>query len=309
MSIQSFINSITPSSDEIEQISISWWNIRSTIESKLDIFWWSKLTWSYSRRTKIKPIDDLDIIFKLKAWNTTFWESSESWRYYVTINSWFENSHPLRNFTNYNYSDGKYYISPIMITNKMVEKIKETYSTTPYIKRNWECVTVNLSSYELTIDCTPYIWVTDESYILIPAWWNNLYWKKTNPENDIEVTNKLNSSECYDWKYKWVIKLMKYRNEYVAPYKMRSYVLECAVYSAIWVNYFSLLNDDYRTILKWIVFYLIYNRNQMVKDIPWYEYLSFWFTDYQWAKYLEGLNKFFKILWIDDDALINYFTK
>ena len=306
MSIQSFINSITPSSDEIEQASTSWWNIRSTIESKLDIFWWSKLTWSYIRKTKITPIDDLDIVFNLKAWNTTIRQSSISWRYYVTIDSLYEGSHPLRNFTKYDYSDGRYYVSPIMITNKMVEKIKETYSSTPYIKRNWECVTVNLSSYKLTIDCTPCIWVKNESYILIPAWWNNLYWKRTDPDKDIEVTNKLNSADYYDWKYKWVIKLMKYRNEYIAPYEMRSYVLECAVYSAIWVNYLWLINDDYRTILKWVVFYLINNSNQTVIDIPWYEYLSFWFTDNQWSKYLEELNKFFKILCIDDDALLNY---
>lgn len=67
--IKSFIQDISPDQDEREQIAISGKTIRETIEWKLDIIRSSKLTGSYIRHTKISPIDDLDIIFRIKAGN------------------------------------------------------------------------------------------------------------------------------------------------------------------------------------------------------------------------------------------------
>ena len=83
------------------------------------------------------------------------WEDLERKECKIYINTGFYNEHPLKYFAV--SQNGKWYISPNMVLNKMKAKIKERYSTTPDIKRNGEAITVYLSSYDLTIDCVPYI--------------------------------------------------------------------------------------------------------------------------------------------------------
>ena len=281
--IKSFIQDISPDQDEREQIATSGKTIRETIEWKLDIISSSKLTGSYIRHTKISPIDDLDIIFCIKAGDTYIeWIDlkQKKWKIYIKDGSY--DSHPLKDYAV--YSNGKYYISPNKILNKIKSCIAETYSTTSDIKRNWECVTAYLSSYDLTIDCMPYIRVSDKNYILIPTSGNDLYWKKSNPDLDKEKIDELNNPEHFNWKLKGVIKVMKYWNKYKNTWvKFRSYVLECIIYYAL-KSQSWLYTASYVDILKQVINYFYNKQYHNIPDIPGYDYIYYDLSNEQWEK-------------------------
>ncbi len=281
--IKSFIQDISPDQDERDQIATSGKTIRETIQWKLDIISSSKLTGSYIRYTKISPIDDLDIIFHIKAGNTYIkWYDfkQKEWKIYIKDDSY--DTHPLKDYAV--YSNGGYCISPNKILNKIKSCIAETYSTTPDIKRKWECVTAYLSSYDLTIDCMPYTWISDEDYIVIPTSGNDLYWKKSNPDLDKEKIDELNNHEHFDWKLKGVIKVMKYWNKHKNTWvKFRSYVLESIIYYALKDNPF-LYTESYIDILKQVIKHLYNKTSHKVLDIPGYDYIDYELTNEQWER-------------------------
>lgn len=283
--IQSFLSEIAPSSDEISQVKTSWGAIRDAIEWKLDCITSSKLTGSYIRWTKISPIDDLDIIFYMKWMGDTYldWKNSDRKECKIYIKSDKYETHPLKNYVT--IKDSKYYISPNKVLNQITAKIQEKYATTPNIKRNWECVTAYLSSYDLSIDCMPYTWVTDENYILIPTSWNDLYWKKSSPAIDEEKVNELNDVNHFNGKFKWVIRIMKYWNKHKNTWvKFRSYVLESWIYQIL-KNKPSLYNSSYLELLKEVI-KSIHNEpyHNITLDIPGYDYVLHPLSDDQWKK-------------------------
>lgn len=302
MSISSFITEISPSSDEISQVSTSWNKIRETLKSKLPFIYSSILTWSYIRGTKISPIDDLDIFLKINASNTWIeWKDNNECKIYIY--DWYYNTHSLKNYTV--FENWKYYISPNKILNEMKKKIEETYTTTSEIKRNWECVTTYLSSYDLTIDTVPYIWVSWQEFLLIPTSWNNLYWKKTNPKIDKEKIDELNNVNHFFTKIKWVIKIMKYWNLNINTWvKFRSYVLECLVYEALKDN--KNYNLSYIDLLKIVIAHIYENKYFLVMDIPWYDYLNYSLTDQQFERIKTLLSTLWDKLNESEDAFITY---
>lgn len=301
--IKSFIDEISPSEDEISRISTSWWRIRDILESKLDIFSSSKLTWSYKRNTKISPIDDLDIIFYLKWMWDTYVERKNSDRKECRL--WMDRdtytTHILRDYVS--YENNLYYLSPNKILNKIKREIESTYSTTPNINRNWECVTAYLSSYELTIDCMPYTWVNNEDFILIPTSWNDLYRKKTNPDLDLERINSLNND--YNGKIKWIIKIIKYRNAHKNTWpKFKSYVLECIVYQTLKLK--DLYYSSYVDILKEVIIYLYNQVNLKILDIPGYDYIYYNLNNEQWKRIQWCLEIMRNNLLKSEDDFISY---
>lgn len=301
--IQWFINEISPSIDEISQVSTSWTTIRETIEWNLDFITSSKLTGSYIRRTKISPIDDLDIIFHLKGMWDTFceWNSSNLNKCRLILKDESYNDHILKNYVT--IENNKYYISPNKILNKIKATIKERYPQTTDIAKNWECITTYFPSYDLTIDCMPYTWVSQQDYILIPTSGNDLYWKKSNPEMDKEKINELDDENHFNWKLKWTIKIMKYWNIYKNHgITFRSYVLECLIYDIL-KNNTNL--SDYITIFKKVIEWIYNKQYKVVIDIPWYDYLYFWMEDDQWETIKGYLSTLYSKL-DSEDNFISY---
>jgi len=271
MSFESFINNITPNNSS--DVSISWNSIRNTITGKSNIISDSFLTGSYIRYTKIHPIDDLDIFFNIKFWNTNIKKTNNWIKIYISSNY---DNHQLKDFSTYDYEDNRYYVSPVKLINHIWKLVKETYTTTNEQTRNWECYTVCLSSKNLTIDCVPYTWVTNEEYLLIPKWWNNLYWKKTNPKIDNIKINEINNSLNYNWKFKWVVKIIKYWNKYKnTGIKFKSYILESLIYYAFKEK--CNRNMWYIILLKKVIEYIYNNvdNNCNIYDIPKYEYMYY----------------------------------
>lgn len=268
MKFETFINEIAPKNSS--QISVSWNKIRETIQSKSNIISNSFLTGSYARYTKIDPIDDLDIFFNIDFSNTQIENSSYWVKIFLT---WDYYSHQLKNFCT--YEDYKYYVSPIQLINHIWKIVKQSYTTTNEQNRNWECYTVYLSSYNLTIDCVPYTQVRNEDYKLIPKWWNNLYWKKTNPNIDIDKINELNNESNYNGKLKWVIKIIKYWNKNKNTSKIKSYTLECLIFYAIQKKCNK--NMGYVDLLKNILDYIYDNIESHcnIIDLPQYDYIHY----------------------------------
>lgn len=303
--IQWFIGEISPSSDEITQISTSWNTIRETIEWKLDFVSSSKLTGSYIRKTKTSPIDDLDVIFHLKAWNTNIeWKNSEQKECKIYMKDEFYNDHPLKNYVT--LENNIYYISPTKILNQIKTVIKDRYPQTTDIAKRWECITTYFPSYDLTIDCMPYTWVSWESYILIPTSGNNLYWKKSNPDMDKEKINELDDENQFNWKLKWAIKIMKYWNKKKNTWvSFRSYVLECIIYHSLkWKS--ESYSASYTDILKIAIKYLYNKSHHNILDIPGYDHIYYKLTDEQRQRIKWLLETLWNKLTTSEDDFISY---
>ncbi len=302
VSIKSFLEDITPNQSEILQASTSWTKIRDTIEKKLDYINHSQLTWSYKRHTKISPIDDIDIFFQLFAGNATLehWYSNDKYRVYLDEGVY--NIHILKDFTV--YYNSKYYLSPNKILNSIKRAISESYTSTPDIGRNGECVTVYLSTYDMTIDCIPYMTVNDKEYYLIPTSWNDLYRKKTNPQLDENKINELNDSNNFNGKLKDIIKIMKYWNKYKNPtMKFKSYLIECIVYRAL---LFKSKNITYIEMLKFVIESLQFKMHRATLDIPSYEEIPYNLNDMQRDKIKRSLWEMLQKLNQSEDSLIAY---
>ncbi|MDD3119815.1 MAG: hypothetical protein PHF46_00190 [Candidatus Gracilibacteria bacterium] len=296
MKFETFINEISPKNTF--QVSISGNKIRETIKCKSSIISSSFLTGSYSRSTKIDPIDDLDIFFNINFSNTQIENSNNGIKIFLTGDY---NNHQLKNFCTYeNY---KYYVSPIQLINHIGKIIGETYATTNKHSRNGECYTVNLSSYSLTIDCVPYTGVRNEDYLLIPAGGNNLIWKKTNPKVDKEKIDELNSENNYNGKLKGIIKIIKYWNKNKNTSKIKSYTLECLIYYAIQEK----CNKDmlYIDLLKNVLDYIYDNIKSYcnIIDLPQYDCIQYYVNK---ERINFKLLEFYKNLNISEEHTINY---
>ena len=119
---------------------------------------------SFSRRTQIEPLDDIDILILLSDGCASLYSHPfKPYHYQLKIN---DNSGFLCKFTN---GDG--YVNSIMILNKIKKLLSKisTYSKSE-IKRNQQAVVLNLLSYTWNFDIVPSIAVkgygdTVDSYL------------------------------------------------------------------------------------------------------------------------------------------------
>ncbi len=177
---------------------------------------------SFSRKTKIRPLDDIDIMFVMHAQGATY-------------NSYGISPYDIFNSLDSGYfsglcSDGTNEINSI----KVINRFKEYLAAIPQykhadIKRNQEAVTLELQSYEWKYDIVPCFITNTEwdgrTYYLIPD--GNGRWKKTDPR--IDKRNILDTISLHDVSIVDVIRLAKYWNSRPTMPFMKSYMLECMV--------------------------------------------------------------------------------
>lgn len=300
MNLKQFIQEISPTQGEISRISISWNEIRETIQQKSEIINYSFLTGSYSRHTKIHPIDDLDIFFRIDFSNTWYQEYNRQYIIYIEEDKLY--NHQLKDFIV--DFDWKKCISPIKIINHIWSIVKNRYSTTNEQWRNWECYTAFFSSYNLTIDCVPYCKVNDGDFFLIPKWWNNIYWKRTNPTIDNEKINELNN--FYDGKLKDIIKVLKYWNKKYNESRFKSYHLECLIYYGFQEK--CNINMSYIELIQKVLEYIYDNLNkyQNIIDLPRFDYMYFDFSDNQKNMILKSIEAFYDTLKYWEENVVSY---
>lgn len=186
---------------------------------------------SFSRKTKIDPLDDIDIIFCFRGgdlkYSGTIWDS-----YKLKLEN--DNNNQLKALcdadSNYlGYSGAKnYYLNSNKVKNKLVSALSniELYRKAELHARG-EAVTLSLSSYDWTFDIVPAFHCENngEEFYLIPNGKGG--WKKTNPKIERNRVTKLN--KVFNGKVLETIKLIKYWNKRGKMPTVTSYLLETMV--------------------------------------------------------------------------------
>ncbi len=140
---------------------------------------------SFSRRTKIKPLDDIDQMIGLNGrklvWNeaTTYDEAIISIRDPMDKGIWSQ----LLNDDNS--------LSPIKVLNRFKRMLSNMNGyQNPELNRRQQAVTFQMTSNEWNFDLVPCFHTTTDVY-LIPSG-NGNYWMKTDPRKDQVLATQVN---------------------------------------------------------------------------------------------------------------------
>ena len=186
---------------------------------------------SFARKTKKRPLDDIDIMIALAAQGCTYIEYPN--RIELTVP---EASSQFKKLCN----DETSILNSIKLVNLFVKNLKSVpqYENAD-IKRNQEAATLKLLSYEWKFDVVPCFITTENSlgktYYLIPD--GKGHWKKTDPRLDRDRTNNINTSK--NGRVLGVIRAIKYWNKRATMPIMSSYLLENII-----LDYYEATNSE-----------------------------------------------------------------
>lgn len=173
---------------------------------------------SFSRRTKKRPLDDIDIMICMKADGCTYSELTD--KIEITVPD------TATRFKEY-INEGTSILNSRKVINAFIAKLVGVpqYKKAD-IKRNLEAATLNLESYDWVFDIVPCFFTTEDAYkrtyYIIPDGKGN--WKKTDPRLDSERVTKLNTA--HEGNLLNVIRAIKYWNNRPTMPTMGSYLLE-----------------------------------------------------------------------------------
>lgn len=173
-----------------------------------------RLIGSIDRKTKIDPLDDVDILYVMGSGI-----KNDEGKY--ILKEWSFRFHQ----TDVSTDNGN--ISSLLLLNQLKKSIADTYSTSE-IKRNNEVVNVYLSSYKVGFDIVPAFDITNTKYYLIPEGGGRHNWKRTNPIQATILYDELNKKT--NGVMRNVSKIIKYwlkHKSVVSPY---SYHVESIIY-------------------------------------------------------------------------------
>lgn len=185
---------------------------------------------SFARNTKIRPLDDIDLILTFSANGTTYGEVWLEDYYSLTVP---EEQKELRKLCN---EDGT--LNSIKVVNKIVSSLSSIdHYKSANIHRRQEAATLFLSSYDWNFDIVPAFYTTDDFY-LIPD--GNGNWKKTDPridQNNVTIINQKHNGEILQ-----IIRILKYWQKRPTMPTISSYLFETIV-----LTYFDSKNsiEDY----------------------------------------------------------------
>jgi hypothetical protein len=175
---------------------------------------------SFARGTKIRELDDIDLIVGVSALGTTYSESGR------TITMHVPDGIALRNLCH----DGTNHLNSRKVINAFVGRLGEIpqYQNAE-IKRNGSAAVLNLISHRWNFDIVPGFFTKPEwngrDYYLIPD--GDGQWMKTDPRIDEARTYSINKRHAGNlWN---VMRLVKFWNKRRSVRTMRSYLLECIV--------------------------------------------------------------------------------
>jgi hypothetical protein len=173
---------------------------------------------SFARRTKKRPLDDIDMMIALIAEGGVYHEFTDRIEIYVS-----ESAYKLKSLC----FDNTTTLSSRRVINKFVSLLQQVSQyEKAEIKRNMEAATLNLKSYPWTFDLVPCFFTQNDcfnrDYYLIPD--GQGHWKKTDPRVDRKRVNDIN--QLHDGNVLNVIRLMKYWNRRPTMPSMSSYLIE-----------------------------------------------------------------------------------
>ncbi|TQR31779.1 nucleotidyltransferase [Lysinibacillus sphaericus] len=171
---------------------------------------------SFSRKTKIRPLDDIDFMLVFAADGTTYQDFGDEVK--LTVPEEATNLYKLRD------EDG--YLNSRKVANKIRDNIsKVSQYKKADIRSSQEAVILSLTSYDWTFDIIPALKTTEEadgrSYYLIPN--GNGHWKKTDPRIDQSRVTETNQST--DFNVIEFIRIIKYWNK-IQKINISSYLIE-----------------------------------------------------------------------------------
>jgi hypothetical protein len=173
---------------------------------------------SFARRTKKRPLDDIDIMICLNGNGGTYYEHESKIEIKIT-----ENATSLKSLC--------YDKTTILNSRKVINKFISALNNVPQyekseINRNQEAAILKLVSYDWSFDIVP-CFITSENiygktYYLIPDGSGD--WKKTDPRKDRERTQRVNQN--HDGNVLNIIRILKYWNKRPTMPSMPSYLIE-----------------------------------------------------------------------------------
>lgn len=166
---------------------------------------------SFARKTKIRELDDIDIMFCLTSNGATYIQNGGTYTIYT----------PNAGDRLKNLSD-----NGILNSRKVVNKLKNSLSEIEHYKSadlhsRGEAATLNLQSYEWVFDIVPCFY-TDTNLYLIPD--ANGNWKASDPRIDQTLVTKTNQN--YGGKALQLIRTLKFWNRHNSSFTLGSYLFE-----------------------------------------------------------------------------------
>lgn len=196
---------------------------------------------SFAKKTKIRELDDIDMMFCLNGEGRT----------YTELTTGFEINGIQSDKDTGLCDDGTYKLNSTKVINRFISKLK---SLNDYKKsemhKNCEAATLQLKSYTWNYDIVPCFYTTLDFY-LIPD--GKGKWKKTDPR--IDANNITNINQKHKGNVLNIIRLTKYWNRYNSTYTIPSYLLETII-----LNYYDDLSEkdnywidlEFRSIVQYI---------------------------------------------------------
>lgn len=176
---------------------------------------------SFARRTKIRPLDDVDLISCLHATGGTYFNHGIG-SIKITVPS-------TSRLSGYCY-DGTSTLNSIKIVNRYVKALSTVpqYSSAE-INRRSEAAVLRLTSYDWNFDIVPGFFTAPDlfghTYYLIPD--GSGHWKKTDPRKDRDRITKVN--QAHDGHVLNVVRTIKYWQRRRTMPTVSSYLLETIV--------------------------------------------------------------------------------
>lgn len=171
---------------------------------------------SFARRTKIRELDDIDLMLCLSAEGTrTYTETKDC--IYINGNDDDKSNGLLSSKT--------VYLNSTKVINRFLSKLADLndYGKAE-MHKNQEAATLKMKSYTWNFDIVPCFYTSDDFY-LIPDGSGN--WKKTDPRIDNERATDINQK--HNGKLLNLIRLIKYWNKRKVTLTIGSYLLECMI--------------------------------------------------------------------------------
>jgi hypothetical protein len=175
---------------------------------------------SFARRTKIRELDDIDLIVGISALGSTYLQFPDRVELAVP------DGITLRNYCH----DGTNLLNSRKVINLFIEALRNVpqYRKSE-LKRNGSAAVLNLTSYSWVFDIVPAFFTTPEfdgrTYYLIPD--GHGHWKKTDPRIDQERVTGINQN--HDGKVLNILRTFKYWNRRANMPTIPSYLAECLV--------------------------------------------------------------------------------
>jgi hypothetical protein len=180
---------------------------------------------SFARKTKIRPLDDIDLLFMLNGNGTSSRQSlNDQYTYWLKIDN---DSAPLAKFR-----DTFGYVSSTRLLNQLKKSLGKVKNyARAELKRTGEAVVLNLTSYTWVFDIVPAVPIANSfnkseyDYFLIPN--GNGNWMRTDPRKDTEYVTRVNRQQ--DGLLLPTMRLLKYWNARIHKPRLPSYYFETVV--------------------------------------------------------------------------------